>query len=68
MFSSDSQQEGLDISVPIVPTVSSVPSQKKQPPEAEAPVPARHALQTGEITEFWADGVAVDEMEKCCFV
>ena len=38
VFSSDGQQEGLDISVTVVPPVASVPSQGRQPREAEAPV------------------------------
>ena len=52
----------------MVPPVSWVPSQGRQPSEAGAPVPAWGALQTGEVTGFWAEGVAVDEKEKCCLV
>ena len=52
-FSSNGQQEGLDISVTVVPPVSSVPSQGRQPPEIGA--------QTDEVTGFEAEGVAVDE-------
>ena len=49
-----------------MPPVSSVPSQGRQPLEAGAPVPAWRALQTNEVTGFRAEGVAVDEKEKCC--
>ena len=55
VFSSDGQQEGLDISTPVVPPVSSVPSQGRQPPEAEAPVPSWRAQQSDEITGFRAE-------------
>ena len=50
----------------MVPPVSSVPSQGRQPPGAGAPVPAWRALQTDEVTGFRAEGVASDEKEKCC--
>ena len=50
----------------MVPLASSVPSQERQPPEAGASVPAWRALQTDEVTGFRAEGVAVDEKEKCC--
>ena len=49
-----------------MPPVSSVPSQGRQPLEAEAPVPAWCALQADEVTGFRAEGVAIDEKEKCC--
>ena len=64
--SSDGQQEGLDISATVVPPMSSVPSQGRQPPEAGARVPAWRALQTDEVTRFRAEGVADDEKGKCC--
>ena len=51
-FLSDGQQEGLDTSATVLPPVSSVPSQGRQPPEAGAPVPAWRALQTDEVTVF----------------
>ena len=66
--SSDGQQEGLDISTTVVPPVSSVPSQGRQPLKAGAPVQAWRALPTDEVTGFWAEGVAVDEKENCCLV
>ena len=66
VFSSDGQQEGLNISATVVPAVSSVPSQGQQPPEAGAPVPAWRALQINEVTGFRAEGVAIDEKKKCC--
>ena len=66
VFWIDSQREGLDISAAVVPPVASVPFQGRQPPQAGAPVPAWRALQTGEVTRFRAEGVAVDEKEKCC--
>ena len=50
----------------MVPPVSSVPSQGRRPPESGAPVTAWRALQTGEVTGFRAEGVAVDEKEKDC--
>ena len=50
----------------MTPSVSSVPSQGRQPPEAGAPVSAWRALQTDEVTWFRAEGVSVDEKEKCC--
>ena len=40
-------------------------SQRRQPPEAGATVPAWCALQTDEVTGFQAEGVAVDEKKKC---
>ena len=40
VFLSDGQQEGLDISATVVPPVSWMPSQGRQPPEAGVPVPA----------------------------
>ena len=43
-----------------------MPSQGQQPPEAGTPVPAWRALQTNEVTEFRAKGVAVDEKQNCC--
>ena len=52
VFSNDGQQEGLVISTTVMPPVSSVPSQGRQPPEAGAPVPAWRALQTSEVTGF----------------
>ena len=63
-FSSDGKQEGLDISPTVVPPMSSVPSQGRQPPEAGAPVQAWRALRTDEVARFRAEGVAVDEKEK----
>ena len=66
VFSSDGQQESLDISATMVPPVLSVPSQGRQPPETEVPVPAWCALQTDEDIGFWAKSAAVDEKEKCC--
>ena len=66
VFSSDGQQEVLEISITEVPPVSSVPSQGRQSPEAGAPVPAWRALQTDAATGFRAEGVTVDEKEKCC--
>ena len=66
LFSSDRQQEGLNISSTVVPPVSAVPFQGRQPPEAGAPIVAWHALQTNDITRFRAEGMAVDEKQKCC--
>ena len=66
VFWSDGQQEGLDISATVVPPVSSVPSQGRQPPRVGAPAPAWRALQTKEAIGFRAEGVAVDEKETCC--
>ena len=43
-----------------------MPSQGRKPPEAGTLVPAWLALQTDEVTGFRAEGVAVDEEEKCC--
>ena len=68
VFSSERQQEGLDISTTVVPSVSSEPSPGRQPLEAGAPEPAWRALQTNEVTGFRAEGVAVDEKEKSCLV
>ena len=67
VFSSDLQQEGLDISATMVPLVSWGPSQGRHPPEARVLVPAWRALQTDEVTGFRAECVSVDEKEKCCF-
>ena len=64
VFSSDGQQEGLDIRATVVPPVSSVPSQGRQPPEAVEPLPAWRTVQTDEVTGFRAEGMAVDEKEK----
>ena len=50
----------------MLPPVSSMPSQRRQPPEAGAPVPAWRTLQTDEVTGFWVEVVAVYEKEKCC--
>ena len=58
--------EGLDISATVVPPVSSVPFQGRQPSKARGPVPAWRALQTNEVTGFRAESVAVDKKEKCC--
>ena len=66
VFSSVRQQEGLDISATVVPPVSSVPSQGRQPPEAGAPILACRVLQIDEVNDFWAESVAVDEKEKFC--
>ena len=49
-----------------MPPMSSVSLHGRQALEAEAPVPAWRALQTGDVTRFRAEGVAVDEKEKCC--
>ena len=48
----------------MVPTVSSVFFQGRQPLEAGAPVSAWRALQTDEVTGFRADDGAVDEKES----
>ena len=66
VFTSDRQQEGLDVSATLVPPLSSVPSQGRQPPGAGAPVSAWRTLQTDDVTGFRAEGMAVDEKEKCC--
>ena len=46
--------------------MSSLPSQGRQPLEAGAPVPAWRALHTDDVTGFRAEGVAVDDKNKCC--
>ena len=63
-FWSNGQQEGLDISTTVEPPASSVPSQGRQPSEAEVLVPAWRALQTNEVTGFRVEGVAIDEKNK----
>ena len=67
--STDGQQEGLVISVNVVPPVSLVPSQKRK--TASSGRGARSSgvcLLTGEATGFRAQGVAVNEKEKCSLV
>ena len=66
VFSSDEQQKGLDISTTVVPPVSSVPSQGRQPLEAGTPVPAWRSLQTNDVSGFRAEGVADEENKRCC--
>ena len=43
-----------------------MPSQGRQPPKAGVVVRVWRAVQTDEVTGFRAEGVAVDEKEKCC--
>ena len=66
VFSNVGQQEGLDIRATVMPPVSSVPFQGRQPSEAGASVPAWRALQIDEVTRFRAEGEVVDEKDKCC--
>ena len=66
VYSSDGQREALGISPTRVQPVLSVPSEGRQRLEAGVPVPAWRALQTDEVTGFRAEGVAVDEKQKCC--
>ena len=65
-FSSDGQQEDLDISTTVMSPVPSVLSQRRQPPEAGVPFSAWRVLQTDDVIRFRAEGVAFDEKEKCC--
>ena len=50
----------------MVPSVSSVLFQGRQPSGAGAPVPSWCALQTDEVNGFLTEGVAVDGKDKCC--